>query len=43
MLTLLFYIKERNQTTTINADGIKITELFYIKERNQTTTKVQPI
>lgn len=34
----LFYIKKRNQTTTILGTAFTGTELFYIKNRNQTTT-----
>ncbi len=34
----LFYIKERNQTTTLRWLICSCGRLFYIKERNQTTT-----
>ena len=34
----LFYIKDRNQTTTEFMKGNFKDELFYIKDRNQTTT-----
>ena len=34
----LFYIKDRNQTTTVNGKTLHILKLFYIKDRNQTTT-----
>ena len=40
IVILLFYIKERNQTTTTLVRIRSSIGLFYIKERNQTTTTV---
>ena len=34
----LFYIKNRNQTTTTDLANALELKLFYIKNRNQTTT-----
>ena len=36
----LFYIKDRNQTTTNAHRVLQAPPLFYIKDRNQTTTTI---
>ena len=39
----LFYIKDRNQTTTVGSHSRQTDKLFYIKDRNQTTTKTYDV
>ena len=38
LFVVLFYIRNRNQTTTIRHSSSFVIRLFYIRNRNQTTT-----